>query len=335
MAKEAFRPFSMEEHARFLDALSHVRPEAASGREWADMAKHVGNGRSIMDVKLHAHMYFVRLEAECSAAVAEALASEDSMWSATEEAVFEQALAVYEEADAGRWEKIAALLPGKTPDNVRRRYEKLLLDVARIEGGKQVMVYYRPEDQEDGGPQPQPPNAEPLLCGMGSTHASHQSMQGPPLPLPSPRPPGQRGVEQQTSQVLPTTGPGSADAGRSEDSFPTAGGHVAGDKSMTDAVTNSLDKPRGGPNLDIGCGEAMDLSASEQLSQGMTMRQQQMQLMGGGLTGPACASQDMLLSSMSMDVEGTDLHASTSPSDMSTQEDKAFLHMLGAGREGR
>ena len=43
---------------------------------------------------------------------------------------------LYSQADPQRWAKIASLLPSKTEADVERRYQKLMMDVVRIELGE-------------------------------------------------------------------------------------------------------------------------------------------------------------------------------------------------------
>ena len=56
-------------------------------------------------------------------------------WSPAENKAFENALAQYDEGDADRWTKIAALLPAKSPADVQQWYERLLGDLLEIERG--------------------------------------------------------------------------------------------------------------------------------------------------------------------------------------------------------
>ena len=56
-------------------------------------------------------------------------------WSPAENKAFENALATYEEGDADRWTKIAALLPAKSAADVQQWYERLLGDLLEIERG--------------------------------------------------------------------------------------------------------------------------------------------------------------------------------------------------------
>ncbi|WOK96459.1 hypothetical protein Cni_G05166 [Canna indica] len=70
-------------------------------------------------------------------------------WTREEDKVFERALVVYPEGTPNRWSYIAAQLAGRSPAEVRQRYEELVEDCRRIERG---MVAF-PEwwDVEDGG----------------------------------------------------------------------------------------------------------------------------------------------------------------------------------------
>ncbi|CAN4090361.1 unnamed protein product [Withania somnifera] len=61
--------------------------------------------------------------------------SKSSIWSREQDIAFENALATYPEDSTKRWEKIAADVPGKTLQEVKNHYERLLDDVSRIESG--------------------------------------------------------------------------------------------------------------------------------------------------------------------------------------------------------
>ncbi|CAL0315645.1 unnamed protein product [Lupinus luteus] len=56
-------------------------------------------------------------------------------WSLEENKLFENALAVYDKDTADRWHKVAAMIPGKTVEDVMRQYKELEADVYDIEAG--------------------------------------------------------------------------------------------------------------------------------------------------------------------------------------------------------
>eukprot|EP00898_Chlorokybus_atmophyticus_P005144 jgi/Chlat1/5630/Chrsp369S05413 len=56
---------------------------------------------------------------------------------------FEEALAQVDENDAGRWEKVAALVPQMTPAEVQREYDRLCEDVQVLETGNVPMADFR------------------------------------------------------------------------------------------------------------------------------------------------------------------------------------------------
>lgn len=64
------------------------------------------------------------------------------IYSAVEDKCFERALAQYKEICSTTWDSISALLPGKTPDSVRRRYELLAEDIRNIEAGRVPLPQY-------------------------------------------------------------------------------------------------------------------------------------------------------------------------------------------------
>ncbi len=127
-----------------------------SGNEWKQIAQHVGT-RTYNQIKLHAHKYFIKLQQATNVRVqgegTETTPADvdDGNWSLTEDLIFENALARYEESVPGRWELIAKMLPGKTADDALRRYQKLLFDIARIENGEEVELKYKTRKEEGGG----------------------------------------------------------------------------------------------------------------------------------------------------------------------------------------
>uniref|UniRef100_A0A7N0TGV8 Uncharacterized protein n=1 Tax=Kalanchoe fedtschenkoi TaxID=63787 RepID=A0A7N0TGV8_KALFE len=58
-----------------------------------------------------------------------------SKWSQEENKMFENALAVYDRDSPDRWQKVAAMIPGKTVGDVVKQYEDLEADVSSIEAG--------------------------------------------------------------------------------------------------------------------------------------------------------------------------------------------------------
>ncbi|KAF7817578.1 protein RADIALIS-like 4 [Senna tora] len=58
-----------------------------------------------------------------------------SGWTAKQNKKFENALAMYEEDTPDRWQKLARAVGGKTVEEVKRHYEKLVEDVKLIEQG--------------------------------------------------------------------------------------------------------------------------------------------------------------------------------------------------------
>ncbi|KAK1298674.1 Transcription factor DIVARICATA [Acorus calamus] len=61
--------------------------------------------------------------------------SKSSSWTSQEDKLFENALAVHDRDTPDRWYKVAEMIPGKSADDVRRRYRELEVDVSDIEAG--------------------------------------------------------------------------------------------------------------------------------------------------------------------------------------------------------
>ncbi|KAK4762620.1 hypothetical protein SAY86_008388 [Trapa natans] len=62
-------------------------------------------------------------------------AKSTSRWTAAENKMFENALAVHDKDTPDRWNMVAALIPGKTVADVIRHYRELEVDVSNIEAG--------------------------------------------------------------------------------------------------------------------------------------------------------------------------------------------------------
>nr|UKB40115.1 MYB transcription factor [Adonis sutchuenensis] len=58
-----------------------------------------------------------------------------SKWTQDENKLFEDALAIYDKDTPDRWQKIAAMIPGKTVVDVMNQYKELVNDVSDIEAG--------------------------------------------------------------------------------------------------------------------------------------------------------------------------------------------------------
>lgn len=61
--------------------------------------------------------------------------SRSSRWTPTENKLFENALALFDEKTPDRWQKVAAMVPGKSVGDVMRQYRELEDDVSSIEAG--------------------------------------------------------------------------------------------------------------------------------------------------------------------------------------------------------
>lgn len=63
-------------------------------------------------------------------------------WTRHKEKLFENALSVYDQDTPDRWENVAAMVPGKDADAVKRHYELLVEDVNNIDLGKVILPLY-------------------------------------------------------------------------------------------------------------------------------------------------------------------------------------------------
>ncbi|KAA8539122.1 hypothetical protein F0562_025814 [Nyssa sinensis] len=65
-----------------------------------------------------------------------------STWTRFEDKLFEQALVMFPEEMGDRWQKIADLVPGKSPEEVREHYDDLVHDVMEIDLGRVELPTY-------------------------------------------------------------------------------------------------------------------------------------------------------------------------------------------------
>ncbi|KAJ7958027.1 Protein RADIALIS-like [Quillaja saponaria] len=65
-----------------------------------------------------------------------------SSWTPKQNKMFENALAIYDEDSPDRWHNLARAVGGKTVEEVKRHYEKLVEDVKQIEAGQVPIPNY-------------------------------------------------------------------------------------------------------------------------------------------------------------------------------------------------
>ncbi|KAJ0971684.1 hypothetical protein J5N97_019643 [Dioscorea zingiberensis] len=72
------------------------------------------------------------------------MASRNSIWTQEQNKIFESALARFDEGTPDRWQKVArAVGGGKTVEDVKRQYDRLVNDVINIENGQVPYPNYR------------------------------------------------------------------------------------------------------------------------------------------------------------------------------------------------
>lgn len=67
----------------------------------------------------------------------------NTAWTAKQNKLFENALAVYDQETPDRWQKLARAVGGKSVEEVKRHYEMLVEDVKHIESGQVPLPNYR------------------------------------------------------------------------------------------------------------------------------------------------------------------------------------------------
>ncbi|GMF12868.1 unnamed protein product [Phytophthora lilii] len=138
-------PWAADEHQRFLLALEQFGGGQCSsvGEAWKSIATAVGT-RDTAQVVYHARLYFAQLQHLNMQKRQERMfmQSVDQRWTPEEDTAFENMLAAFSSASVCYpWEVMASRLPGKSPVDLKERYQKLCYDVARIESGQHVTMH--------------------------------------------------------------------------------------------------------------------------------------------------------------------------------------------------
>ncbi|KAF3789992.1 RADIALIS-like 1 protein [Nymphaea thermarum] len=77
--------------------------------------------------------------------------SATSSWTSKQNKSFETALAVYDKETPDRWKNVAAMVGGKTAEEVKRHYELLMEDLRSIESGNVPFPNYRSSIDDNRG----------------------------------------------------------------------------------------------------------------------------------------------------------------------------------------
>ncbi|PHT98820.1 Transcription factor RADIALIS [Capsicum chinense] len=75
----------------------------------------------------------------------------NSTWSNQQNKLFENALAIYDTDTPDRWRKLAKAVGGKTEEEVKSHYEKLVEDIKHIESGNVPLPNYNNGGGGGGG----------------------------------------------------------------------------------------------------------------------------------------------------------------------------------------
>ncbi|GMF42503.1 unnamed protein product [Phytophthora fragariaefolia] len=139
-------PWTADEHQRFLLALEQFGGGqcASVPQAWQAIATAVGS-RDMAQVVYHARLYFAQLQQLHMQKRQERqfMQSVDQRWTPDEDAAFENMLAAFSTSSVCYpWEVMASRLPGKSPVDLKERYQKLCYDVARIESGQHVTMHF-------------------------------------------------------------------------------------------------------------------------------------------------------------------------------------------------
>ncbi|KAG8377796.1 hypothetical protein BUALT_Bualt08G0070900 [Buddleja alternifolia] len=75
-----------------------------------------------------------------------------SMWTAKQNKQFEDALAIYDKDTPDRWQNLARAVGGKSVEEVKCHYQKLVEDIDHIESGRVPLPKYKSyADSNNGG----------------------------------------------------------------------------------------------------------------------------------------------------------------------------------------
>eukprot|EP00262_Sarcandra_glabra_P005241 TRINITY_DN1661_c0_g1_i1.p1 TRINITY_DN1661_c0_g1~~TRINITY_DN1661_c0_g1_i1.p1 ORF type:complete len:264 (+),score=30.27 TRINITY_DN1661_c0_g1_i1:58-849(+) len=96
--------------------------------------------------------------------------SQSLQWTPYENKQFEKALAVVEADTPHRWEKVASMVPGKTPLQIQKHYESLVEDVAFIDSGCFPIPQYVPNEYVEEFSKFRVPKRSLLSVKSGSDH---------------------------------------------------------------------------------------------------------------------------------------------------------------------
>ena len=110
------QPWTEAEHKLFLASLEQFGNNQ-TGNEWTQMAQYVGT-RTPEDIKLHAHKYFLKLQAATTSKHLEVDGGRAGMgghagtaakiqWTREEDEQFESALAAFDESLSDRWNHVS------------------------------------------------------------------------------------------------------------------------------------------------------------------------------------------------------------------------------------
>ncbi|KAJ8762338.1 hypothetical protein K2173_007496 [Erythroxylum novogranatense] len=67
----------------------------------------------------------------------------NSSWTPKQNKLFEKALAIYDKDTPDRWQNVAKAVGGKSAEEVKRHYDRLVEDVMYIESGRAPIPDYK------------------------------------------------------------------------------------------------------------------------------------------------------------------------------------------------
>ncbi|GKV10131.1 hypothetical protein SLEP1_g21540 [Rubroshorea leprosula] len=113
--------------------------------------------------------------------------SKGAKWTVEENKRFENALAIYDKPTPDRWLKVAAMIPGKTVDDVIKQYNVLLEDIYDIEAGifpragcRSYSFTFEWDDNSQGSDGSRQYSSAGGKRGTGSRPSDHERKKGVP-----------------------------------------------------------------------------------------------------------------------------------------------------------
>ncbi|KAI7740702.1 hypothetical protein M8C21_023513, partial [Ambrosia artemisiifolia] len=129
MSKSSFGDKTVEFTSNLLEEITDEAMEYKSGKETVANVASTFDDITMEESDAYSHRRTL------GATMATRSISSSSAWTAKQNKLFENALAIYDKETPDRWQKIARAVGGKSAEEVKRHYEVLVEDVRHVESG--------------------------------------------------------------------------------------------------------------------------------------------------------------------------------------------------------